>query len=102
MDKDTFGSVEQYRMLDFLTEKISLMEPKHKGYLSSVLEDINTVVRKAKIIRDPKFHDYVLDLVYADYSDRVTTNIKGKYDEKIFTYIMNYLNAKVKNAKRTF
>ena len=100
MDKGTFGSINQYKMLEFLTEKISLMEVKHKNYLSSVIQDINQTIKKSEMINDISFKNYVLDLIYNDLSLRIENHIKGKYEEKIATYMENYLNAKIKNSKQ--
>lgn len=46
MNKNTFGSVEKYKMLGFLVDNISPMEDKHRAYLSSVIGDINVTVKK--------------------------------------------------------
>jgi hypothetical protein len=100
MDKGTFGSCDQYRMLEFLTEKISLMEVKSKNYLSSVIQDINNIVKKTNTIEDGEFKNYVLELIDIDLSNRINNHVKNKYEEKIFSYLMNYLNAKIKNAKQ--
>jgi hypothetical protein len=100
MDKGTFGSIYQYKMLEFLTEKISLMEVKHKNYLSSVIQDINQKIKKCEMINDISFRNYVLDLIDNDLSLRIENHIKGKYEEKITTYMENYLNAKIKNSKQ--
>ena len=100
MDKGTFASVNQYKMLDFLTEKISLMDKKKKNYISSVIQDINTILRKSELIGDIQFRSYVLDLIYNNLNERIETHIKGKYEEKITTYLQNYLNAKIKNSKQ--
>ena len=100
MDKGTFGSTNQYKMLEFLTEKISLMEDKHKNYLSHVIQDINATIRKCDLINDITFRNYVLDLIYKDFNIRIENHIKGKYEEKITTYFNNYLNAKIKNSKQ--
>lgn len=100
MDKDTFGSINQYKMLEFLTEKISLMDEKNKNYISSVIQDFNTVIKKCDMIEDISFNNYVLDLICNNLNERIETHIKGKYEEKIATYLKNYLNAKIKNSKR--
>ena len=100
MDKATFGSINQYKMLEFLTEKISLMDEKNKNYISSVIQDINTILRKSELIGDIQFRSYLLDLIYNDLNERIETHIKGKYEEKITTYLQNFLNAKIKNSKQ--
>ncbi len=87
-------------MLEFLTEKISLMEVKHKNYLSFVIQDINQKIKKCEMINDISFRNYVLDLIDNDLSLRIENHIKGKYEEKITTYMENYLNAKIKNSKQ--
>jgi len=100
MDKGTFGSTAQYKMLEFLTEKISLMEVKHKNYLSSVIQDINETIKKSEMINDISFRNYVLNLIKNDLSLRIENHIKGTYEEKITTYMENYLNAKIKKSKQ--
>jgi hypothetical protein len=100
MDKETFGPTNQYKMLDFLTKKISLMDDKHKIYISSVIQDINTTIKKCEVINDISFRNYVLDLVHNNFKLRVENHIKGKYEEKITTYLENYISAKIKNTKQ--
>lgn len=100
MDKGTFGSINQYKMLEFLTEKISLMNEKKKNYISSVIQDINEIIKKCEKIEDISFNNYVLDLIHNNLNERIETYIKGKYEEKITTYLQNYLNAKIKNSKQ--
>jgi hypothetical protein len=100
MDKGTFGSINQYKMLEFLTEKISLMDEKNKNYISYIIHDINTILRKSELIGDIQFRSYVLDLIHNNLNERIETHIKGKYEEKITTYLQNYLNAKIKNSKQ--
>ncbi len=99
MDKGTFGSNEQYKMLDYLTEKIALMDDKQKKYISSLIQDINNITKKSNSITDKNFKNYTLDLIHNDYSIRINKFIGERYEEKIYTYLMNYLNAKIKNAK---
>ena len=81
MDKRTFGSVEQYKMLEFLTEKISLMEDKYKNYLSTVIQDINIVIKKSNLIEDSDFKNYILDLINNDFSNRINNNVIHKIKE---------------------
>jgi len=100
MNIGTFGSVKQYKMLDFLTEKISLMDEKHKNYISSVIQDINTTIKKTELITDVQFRYYVLDLISNDFNNRINEHIFDKYEEKIHTYLKNYLYAKIKNSKQ--
>lgn len=100
MDKGTFGSINQYKMLEFLTEKISLMDEKKKNYISSVIQDINEIIKKCEKIDDISFSNYVLDLIHKNLNERIETHINGKYEEKITTYLQNYLNAKIKNSKQ--
>ena len=99
MDKGTFGSSEKYKMLDYLTEKIALMNDKQKKYISSLIQDINDITKKSNSITDKNFKNYTLELIHNDYSNRINKYIKERYEEKVFSYLMNYLNAKIKNAK---
>lgn len=99
MYNGTFGSHEQYKMLDYLTEKIALMDNKQKKYISSLIQDINDITKKSNSITDKKFKNYTLDLIHNDYSNRINKYIGERYDVNIFSYLMNYLNAKIKNAK---
>ena len=100
MFNPNFGSIEKYKMLEYLTEKISVMDGKHRKYLSSVIIDINTMIKKTNIIEDKSFKIFTLTLIEKHLSERLETNIKSKYDAKIFTYLVNYLKAKIKNTKK--
>jgi hypothetical protein len=100
MNRETFGSVINYKMLDFLTEKISLLDDKHKNYISSVITDFNLIVKKSDIITDLSYKNYILDLIHNDFKKRINENILNEYDEKIVTYLKNYFYAKIKNSKK--
>jgi hypothetical protein len=100
MNKGTFGSVKQYKMLDFLTEKVSLMDEKNKNYISSVISDINSTVKKSELIEDIQFRNYLLSLIFSDFKNRINEHISNKYEEKVVTYLENYLYAKIKNSKQ--
>jgi hypothetical protein len=100
MYKGTFGSAEKYKMLEFLTEKIGLMDDKHKNYLSSVIQGFNLVVKKCKCIMDISLKRYVLDLIYDDYIRRIDEHMSSKCEEKVITYLKNYIHAKIKDAKQ--
>ncbi len=99
MDNQTFGSTTKYKMLEFLTEKMLLMEDRKRNYISSVINDINISINKCNLINDITFKNYVLDLIHNDFKIRIENHVKGKYEEKITTYLNNYLNAKIKNSK---
>ncbi len=99
MNKETFGSIKQYKMLDCLIDRISLIEDKDKNYISSVIHDINKTIKNTELINDIKFRNYVLDLIYKDFKNRINEHILNKYEDKIFTYLENYLYAKIKNSK---
>ena len=50
------------------------------------------------------FNENQSDILYEeisdiDYSNRINKYIAERYDVNIFSYVMNYLNAKIKNAK---
>lgn len=100
MDSETYGSTIQYKMLEFLVEKVSLMDAKDKGYISSLIQDMNTTIKKCELIAVDDFRKYVLDLIHRDFIQRIETSIKPKYEEKITTYMECFLNAKIKNEKR--
>lgn len=99
MNKNSFGSVKEYKMLDFLTEKIGEMDDKHKNYVSSVIHDFNIIVKKANDIQDSKFKIYTLDLIYKDFLERVDQFISNRYYKDIVTYLKNYFHAKINNSK---
>lgn len=100
MDKGTFGSIKQYKVLDFLTDKISLMDEKKKNRISSIISDINTIIKKSESITDIQFRNYLLDLIYKNFKTRIDEHILDKYEEKIYTHLVNYLYAKIKNSKQ--
>ena len=99
MDSETFGSTKKYKTLGFLVEKVSLMEAKHKGYISSFMQDMNTTVKKTELIQVDEKRKYVLDLIHLDFKSRIESSIKPKYDEKITSYMENFLNARIKKEK---
>lgn len=98
MDKDTFGSIEQYKMLDFLRQKISLMNNKDKRYISTLILRFNSIIKKSESINDILFKSYILDLIHQNFMKKINNN-KSKYDEKVISYLKNYIKAKIKNAK---
>lgn len=100
MKKETFGSIYQFPMLEFLTEKISLMNEKDKKYICSVIHDINLSMKKSQQIEDVSFKTYILDLIHEDFNQKIKNYIEKKHRYKITTYLLNYLNAKIKHEKR--
>lgn len=99
MDKGTFGSNRDFKMLGFLTERISLMEKNDKNYLSSVIYDINSTIKKTEMISDIQFRNYILNLILSDFRSRIDNHISNKYEKKVCTYLENYLHAKIKSSK---
>lgn len=99
MDKGTFGSIKQYKMLEVLNEKILLMDEKKKNHISSIIQDINKKIKNSEQINDISFKNYILDLIYYSFKQRIEIYIKNKYEDKITTYLQNYLKAKIKNAR---
>ena len=41
MNKETFGSIEKYKMLEYLTKKISNLDRNKKEYLSTFINEFN-------------------------------------------------------------
>ena len=98
MDKGTFGSSSEYKTLEFLTEKIEIMDEKKKTYISRFISDINKLSSQLKYIRDDKVKNYIVKLIKDAYNKR-TDDLLEKYDEKIVSYLKNYIKAKLKNIK---
>lgn len=99
MDTQTFGSTDQYKMLPFFLEKFEEMDSKSRKYVSSVIQDFNTVMKKTIIVTDPLFKNYIMDLIHNDFNKRIEKFIKPKYDIDITTYLLNYIHARIKNNK---
>ena len=97
MNSNTFGSSEQYKMLEFLTEKINELDDNRKNYISSLIHDINSNIKKSKDILDEDFKHYVLKIIRNDIISHIDENLSGKYDKKIITYLKNYVYAKTNN-----
>jgi len=97
MDIGTFGSAKQYKMLEFLTEKISVMDEKYSRYISSLITKINIAIKKTDSITDPQFKIYVLSLISTDLKNKIN-KVNYDPDGRIKTYLLNYLNAKIRNS----
>ena len=99
MNENTFGDVEQYKMLPFLTEKINELEnANRKAYLSQFIIEFNTFINKFESIQDIDFRCILLDMVWDSYYNK-TNYLIGKYEGKIVTYMRNYIKARVNNMK---
>lgn len=98
MNENTFGPAEKYKMLPFLTEKINLLDYNRKAYISTFIQDFNQIMNKFGGIHDRNFKNYLLDLTYTDYMVK-TMKMGDKYDEKIITYLNNFIHARIKNEE---
>jgi hypothetical protein len=98
MEKETFGSTNQYKMLDYLTEQISVMHPRRKSYICSVIANFNLAIKKTSLINDKLFRNYLIDLIHNDYKEKINEFMVDKYDEKVITYLINYFKAKKNNS----
>jgi hypothetical protein len=102
LDKGTFGSIEKYKMLEFLTERIDDMGIREKEYVSSVLHDFNKCMKRfdGMNVAERGFKIYLLNLVHKDYIARIDKFMTGKYEEKVVTYLKNYIYAKISNERK--
>lgn len=99
MKEDTFGDTEQFKMLPFLTEKISELDnPNRKTYLSNFIIEFNKFINEFKTINNTTFRNKLLDLTHDTYINK-TNYLIGKYEGKIITYLRNYIKAKIKTIK---
>jgi len=101
MDSETFGPVKKYKALGLLTDKIRQMDENPRIYISSFIRNFNTVIKKTEQIQDLAFRKYLLDLVYSDSISRVDNFIIGKYDDRVVSYLKNFIYAKTKNAQKS-
>lgn len=91
IDKNTFGNTEKYKMLIYITEKFDELDLNKKAHFSKFISDFNKLINNIKI---SKYDNYILSLIQNDYLMRVE-NLE--YDNKLKTYLKNYIKAKIKN-----
>lgn len=96
MDVNTFGDSKQYKMLEYLTEKIDLLDDKDKKYLSTKIIEFNNLMNQLLSVTEPKLKNYLLKLILKDYLKRIDG---FKYDDKVISYLNNYIKARIKNAQ---
>lgn len=94
MNIQTFGSIEKYKMLEFLTNQISLLNNREREYISSVIIDFNTLVKKSDMIKDKSFKNYILDLIHNDFLTKTTNHLEKVYSKDIVTHLKNYFFCK--------
>lgn len=98
MKKDTFGDPNQFKMLDFLTEKIVALPSNKKEYISTLLVRFNWRIKQTTLIEDEDFRMYVLHLIGWDFK-KITQGLTNKYDEDLISYLENFIHAKINNLK---
>lgn len=92
MNNNTFGDPTKYRMLIYLTEKISQQDKHKKAKYSSYIEDFNRYCKKIEQIPDMQFRRFVLGL----YRKELLRKTYSMYhDTKIISYMKNYFKAKL-------
>lgn len=96
MEKNTFGDSDKYKMLIFITEKINELERNEKEYISKFISDFNKLIKDIKIIY---YENYVLKLIENDYLQRIEN---FNYDDKLKTYLKNYIKAKIYVCKKKY
>ena len=127
MKKDQFGSTEKYKMLGYLTEHINSLDKNKKEYLSTYIRNFNSRLKKFDSITDFDFKKYLLDLTLKSYFKSIDKLRKQKavdnnnkvviaykknivitvnsgesktfFDEKILSYLENYIKARINNAR---
>ena len=103
MNKDTFGDSRRYCMLEYLTEQVLELPSSKRSYLSSFLRDFNITINNTKSIRnsvkDDKYRNYIRLLIKKDYYARIDS-LSDRYDNKLLSYIKNYVNARLKEEVR--
>lgn len=95
MEKNTFGATEKYKALEYINEKILLLERKDKRYIGSFLHEFNENLCDLKRIRNKS---YILKLIRNDYKNRCKV-LESRFDSKLVSYIRNFICAKFRNLK---
>lgn len=99
MNKSTFGSPAQYKMLEFLTEKISELSRSPKGYMMKFITNFNKIIKEVRTTEDVELRNYLVNLIRNDYNSKID-NFIFEYDINIITYLKNYIHARTKISTR--
>ena len=103
MNSNTFGNIDKFKMLEYLTEQIEyLSDSNKKNYISTFITEFNTRINRMEAnwvtsIDDIKFQEYLLSLIKKDYCDRIDS-LKDRYTQKLLSYLKNYIYAKINNT----
>ncbi len=96
MEKNTFGSSDKIKSLVFLTEKIDLLDKNKKGYVSSLINDFNRVVKETnQHVKNTQLKKYFFKLILHDFESKLD-KMKSSYDKNIISYLRNFFVTKLK------
>ena len=99
MDENTFGSADQYPVLKGLTKEISKLDKPKKRKISKFIKKFNILIMPIlDISTDNITKNYLLDLMYHHYIDKVDEVLLDKYDEFIITGLKNFIHAKTRRS----
>lgn len=100
MKKSTFGSPSIYKSLEYITEKIDSLEPKHQKYIGTLITEFHTHLNDVQTINNDKFKKYISLLIYNDYIQRIDKYMHFENYGKLINYLKNYFKARIKNLEK--
>lgn len=101
MDKNTFGSSEEFKSLVAITNLMELLGVKEKNKVGGFLTKFSEIVKSVDIITNYSHKSYVLELIKIDYTNRLDGFDRiGKYDSILISHLKCYVHGKVKSTLR--
>jgi hypothetical protein len=94
MEIGTLGDTKKYKALAYIIDKIDDVDKIERKNILSFFHKFSVKIKKAESIRDAGFRDFVLKLMldhYFFHADKLG-------DEKMASYIKNYIAARIRTA----
>lgn len=93
---NTFGDVNKYKMLGCIMEKMEFLSKPQRQYVSSLINELNEILKNVNSISNVKLKKYLLKLIHDDYIHKID-NMVSNYELILITHLKNFINARIKN-----
>ena len=105
---NTFGSEQDYKMLNCVHNNLILLPKNRKNYLGKILSDLSETCTKISKIEDNRIVTYASIAHKNDYKEKLKgLNYRLRYVDKVdmdinvfITHLENFISAKIKNIQK--
>ncbi len=95
---DTFECPKKFKTIGYITEKMNLMDVKHRKKLAILITTFNKRCLSLEDISDLIFFNYSMRLVKEDYRNKIQA-LENDYEKVLISYLRNFIFTKLKLIK---